>query len=280
MAGLEQKAGGCGLEKTSKRMWARRVLLMLVVAAGPGFAQIPSHYVAIDLPSEVSPENVFIRYILAGEAIGGFVQPRPGVSAYIISTTRGDRSAPGIKAVLYAPGCAIQTLDLPLSDSNNPRYSFVCRPLGSVGIAGRILQPERLTGHEVRVQARYIARWAQPFLGLGDILVTIPVGDVSDLSTDYRFHISVPDLARDPLAGAPDHAGDIQIWAKDKTSGDDVAQLLPGGSAAFRTRMGGLRIQREYPAETIFSPCAVPRSLALIRRDGFIIRTGDYKDPC
>jgi hypothetical protein len=255
------------------------VILMLVLTACFGWGQIPPHYVAIDLPSEVSSENVFIRYILTGEVIGGLVQPRPGVSAYIIGTTRGDRSAPGIKAVLYAPGCAIQTLDIPLPDSNNPRYSFVCRPLGSVGIAGKVLQAERLTLHEVNVQARYIARWAQPFLGLGDILVSIPVGD-APLSADYRFHLSVPDRARDPLAGAPDRAGDIQIWAKDKTSGDDVAQLLPGGPTTLTTRMGGLKIQREYPAETVFVPCATPRSLALIRRDGFTIRTGDYKDPC
>jgi hypothetical protein len=254
-------------------------VLMLALTAVAGWSQIPSHYIAIDLPSEVSSESVFIRYILAGEAIGGLVQPRPGVSAYIIGTARGDGSAAGIKAVLYAPGCAIQTLDVPRSDAN-PRYPYVCRRLGSVGIAGKVLQPERLTGHEVNVQARYIARWAQPFLGLGDILVSIPVGDVASLPADYRFKISVPDLASDPLAGAPDHAGDIQIWARDKTSGDDVAQLLPGGSATFRTRMGGLKIQREYPAETIFTPCAAPRSLSLIRRDGFTIRTGDYKDPC
>lgn len=256
-----------------------RVILILVLTACVGSGQIPSHYVAIDLPSEVSSENVFIRYILAGEAIGGLVQPRPSVSAYIISTTRGDGSATGIKAVLYAPGCAIQTLDVPRSDLN-PRYPFLCRPLGSIGIAGKVLQPERLTGHEVNLQARYIARWAQAFLGLGDILVNIPIGEVASLPADYRFQMSVPDLARDPLAGAFDHAGEIQIWAKDKTSGDDVAQLLPGGSTTFRTRMGGLKIQREYPAETIFAPCAVPRSLMLIRRDGFTIRPGDYKDPC
>jgi hypothetical protein len=110
--------------------------------------------------------------------------------------------------------------------------------------------------------------------------VSIPVGDVASLSTDYRFRMAVPDLARDPLAGASDHPGDIQIWAKDKTSGDDVAQLFPSVAPTFRARMGGLTIQREYPAETVFVPCAAPRSLMLIHRDGFTIRPGDYKDPC
>jgi len=210
---------------------------------------------------------------LAGEEIGGWVQPRPGISAYIIGTARGDSSAAGIKAVLYAPGCAIQTLDIALSNASNPRYSFVCQPLGSVGIAGKLVQTERLTLHEVKVQANYIARWAQPFLGLGDILVSIPVGDVSDLSEDYHFRISVPDFSRDRLAGTPDHPGAIQIWATDKSNGDEVGQLIAEGSPTFKTRMGGLKIQREYPAETVFAPCALPRSLELIRRD-------DVRDPC
>ena len=259
---------------------AAGLLPLMVLTAGVGSSQLPPHYVAIDLPDEVRSESIFIRYILAGEEIGGWVQPRPGVSAYIISTARGDASASAIKAVLYAPGCAIQTLDIPLSNSINPRYAFLCRPLGSVWIAGKLVQPERLTGHEVTIQAKYIARWAQPFLGLRDIIVSIPVGDSGSLSADYRFRMSVPDFSRDPLAGAPDHPGDIEIWARDKTSGDDVAQLLPGESPAFTTRMGGLKIQREYPGQTVFVPCATPRSLALIHRDGFTIRAGEYKDPC
>jgi hypothetical protein len=40
--------------------------------------------------------------------------------------------------------------------------------LGSVGIAGKLVQTERLSGHEVHAQAKYIARWAQPFGDLGD----------------------------------------------------------------------------------------------------------------
>src|SRR5580698_9058321 len=162
MAGLQWKAGGCRSEKTSKRMCAR-CALMLVLTAGVGSSQLPAHYIAVDLPPDVRSESVFIRYILAGEEIGGWVQPHPGVSAYVISTARGDAAASGIKAVLYAPDCAIQTLDVTLSNSNNPRVAFLCQPLGSVGIAGKIVQRGRMPGREIQVQAKYIARWAQPF---------------------------------------------------------------------------------------------------------------------
>jgi len=252
---------------------------MLVLTAGACLSQIPAHYVAIDIPSGVRSESVFIRYILAGEELGGWVQPHAGVSSYIIGTTREGQSATRIKAILYAPGCAIQTLDLPLSNSNNPRYSFFCQPLTGVWIAGKLTQTERLAGREVNLQARYIARWAQSFLGIGaDIPVTIRVGDVAYLSADNSFRISVPDLSRDALAGAADHPGELQIWAKDKAAGDDVAQLTPAGSPSFKTPMGGLKIQSEYPPETVFAPCAANAPRVLLDREGFSIRA--FGDPC
>jgi hypothetical protein len=254
-------------------------LLLLVLAAGVCLGQIPAHYVAINIPSAVSSESMFIRYILAGEELGGWVRPLAGVSSYIISTTREGQSAARIKAVLYSPGCAIQTLDLPLSNSSNPQYLFICRPLRSLWITGKVTQTERLSGREVKLQARYVARWARSFLGLdAEIPLTIPTGDAAYLSADDSFRISVPDLSRDPLAATPDHPGEIQIWAKDKSTGDDVAQLIPVGSPAFKTRMGGLKIQDEYPSEPVFVPCGLPRSLDLIRRGGFTI--GDFRDPC
>jgi hypothetical protein len=254
-------------------------LFMLVLNAGVCSSQIPSHHIEINIPIGVSSEGVFIRYVLAGEELGGWVQPHAGVSSYIIGTTREGQSATRIKAVLYAPGCEIQTLDLPLSNSTNPEYSFVCYPLTSVWITGKLTQTERLSGHDVNLQAGYIARWARSFLGMGaDIPLTIPVGDIASLSADKSFRISVPDLSRDPLAGAPDQSGEFQIWAKDKSNGDIVAQLIPRGSPTFKTRMGGLKIQRGYPLDTVFAPCARPRPPVLINREGFSIR--DFSDPC
>ena len=166
---------------------------LLVLTAGVGLSQAPAHYIAIDLPNEVRSESVFIRYMLAGEEIGGWVQPRPNVSAYVISTARGDSSVAGIKAVLYAPGCAIQTLDIPLSDSNNPRFAFLCRPLGGVGIAlAGSHNPNASPGMKSNCKPDILPGWAQPFLGLGDILVSIPVGDVAYLSADDHFCFNGP----------------------------------------------------------------------------------------
>ena len=129
-----------------------RTLVLVASCAGqsPQPGASPSHYVEIKLPPGVISESVFIRYLLAGEEFGGWVQPHPGVSTYVISTTHEGRPTTRIKALLYAPGCAIQTLDLPVSGSNSQQYSFICRPLASVWIVGTGLPARNQTAGEVR----------------------------------------------------------------------------------------------------------------------------------
>lgn len=255
---------------------------MLALTAGVCSSQEiqrPQHYIAIGIPDSVSSESVFIRYILAGEELGGWVEAHAGVSAYIISTSHDGQTAARIRAILYAPGCAIQTLDIPLSNSNNPDYTLDCRPLPNVGVAGKVTQTARLAGRDVKLQARYLARWAPAFLGTDALIpLTIPVGDVADLRADGSFQISVPDLSRDPEAGAQNHSGELQVWAKDKATGDDVAQLIPIAPQSIRSRSGGMKLGSEFPPNTVFAPCALPRPRVLLNREGFSSR--EFDDPC
>jgi hypothetical protein len=262
------------------RYRAAGFLRPLVLAAGvcsgqsPQPATPPSHYIEIKLPRWVNSESVFVRYQLVGENYGGWVQPHPGVSSYFISTTHEGRPVIRIKALLYAQGCAIQTLDLPVSGSNNQAYSFICQPLPSVWIDGALTRMDRLYGRQVKLQAKYVARWAQSFLESGDdIVTTIPVGNVAYPSPDGRFRLSVPDFSQDSLGGGPDHPGELQIWVRDKTSDRLVAQLIPAGPASMKTRMGGLKILSEYPSELLFAPCAansapVHDAIGFARRPG------------
>jgi len=233
------------------------LIFMAGVCSGQNVQPItPSRHLEINLPPEVTSEGIFVRYRLSEDELGGWILPRPGVSSYIISTIHEGLPATRIKAILYAPGCAIQTLDLPVSGSDNQRYLFVCRPLSSVWINGALTRTDWLFGREVKLQVKYVARWAQSFLGLDEaLLTTIPVGDVTYLSSGGRFRLLVPDFAHDPLAGSPGHPGELQIWARDKTGQDIVAQLSPAGPQVLKTRMGGLKIQSEYPSETVFAPC-------------------------
>lgn len=234
------------------------LILMAAAALGQTAGQRPAHYVAIHVPENVASEKVFIRYILESEDLGGVVDARAGVRDYLISTTRGDHAAALFKAVIYAPGCEIQTLKLELSDGSNPREDFVCRPAANAAIAGRLSESQRLGGHRVRLQAMYVAPWAQSFLGIGNAGVSFPVGDAAEVEADGHFRIAVPVLRED---------GEIQIRARDRTTGQDVGQVVPAGTPPFKTRMGDLKIQSEYPGEIVFTPCG-SASHQLIDRQG------------
>ena len=235
-------------------------ILVLLAAFCSGQTQTPanpSHYVEIKLPPEVISETLFARYVLAGQDFGGWVHPLPKISSYGISTAFEGSPVIGIKAILYAPGCAIQTLDLHLTGADNPQFQFICQPIGNIAIQGALILPERLYGRKVKLQAKYIARWAQSFLGLDESVVTsIPIGDVTRLSAEGRFRMVIPDLSQDPLAGTPDHPGELQVWAKDETSDAIVAKLIPTDRQFLKARMGGLKVSNEYPSEVVFAPCA------------------------
>ena len=242
-------------------------------------AQTPQAYLEIRLPVAVSSENVLIRYAVAGDDLGGWVKPQPGVPAYRISAMRNGAAASGIKAIIYAPGCGIETLDVAFPDRSNRDYKFVCRATGRVRIGGKILQAELLSKHDVVLQAKYLGHWASAVLGIGgDVPLTIPLGEPTPLAPEGRFELWVPDFASDP--GARARLSEIQIWAVDKIDGTNVAQLFPETKPDAKTRVSGLRIQSAYPAEIAFSPCTVnPADHVLHNREGFAIRS-EPPGPC
>ena len=105
---------------------------MVFVAIPFCFAQ-PA-YVEIKVPVGVRSETMFIRYVV-NDDFGGWVQAHPDVSSYFITIRQGE-PATRFRALLYAPGCAIQTADLPILGPAIPRYSFVCEPLPNVSLTG------------------------------------------------------------------------------------------------------------------------------------------------
>jgi hypothetical protein len=240
---------------------------LMMLAAAPVWAG----QLVIHLPQGVPSETAFIRYVRAGEKFGGWVRSRAGVSSYAIDTSilinkSGAVPAIGLKAVIYAPGCAIQTVDLRLSSPKDEEYSFLCKPLATVRINGRLIEARSLRENGALIQARYIARWAHNFLGLtDDSVLVIPVGETESLSADGHFAISVPDLFHDQLAGSAD--GDLQFRVKDKAGENLLAQLVAKGA----TRLGGLKILSEYPSELVFAACGVKR--APIHDNGFARRS-------
>jgi hypothetical protein len=245
--------------------------LCAILGSGQTRAILESPRVEITLPASVASERLFVRYVLGGQDFGGAVYGPSNVSSFGISTVADGHPADRIKAILYAPGCDIQTLDVKLTGSDT-RYSFICQRVVDLEIHGILARPDRLWRHKVKLQARYIARWAGPFLGLGDTLITsIPVGDTVELTADGRFHLLLPDFSQ-----SLGRSGEFRIVATDETNEAVVAMLVPPKSV--RTRMGGLVVSKDYPGELIFAPCAAS-SARVHDQEGFAIRP-DISDSC
>jgi hypothetical protein len=228
-------------------------------------ANPPAHFVTIQLPPGVSSQRFFGRYVLAGQDFGGWIEPRADVTSYAIDTTYRGHAASGIRAILYAPGCAIRTLDVPLPARTNPAFPFACRPVPQIRIAGTIARPSRFQGHQLTLQARWVIRWAAAFLGLdGNMVTSIPVGETADLSPERKFVLSVPD---------PDPDAELQIWARERDTGDLLAQLIPMGDDRLgRTKMGDLQVRGGPPPEIAFSLCAVDDGWRVHDKYGFTTR--------
>ena len=245
--------------------------LCAILGSGQTSAIRESSRVEITVPASVASERLFVRYVLGGQDLGGAVYGPPNVSSFGISTVADGHPADRMKAILYAPGCEIQTLDLKLTGSNI-RYSFICQRVVNLEIHGILARPDRLWRHKVKLQTKYIPRWAGSFLGLGDTLITsIPVGDTTEISADGRFHLLLPDFSQ-----SPGRTGEFRIVATDETNEAVVAMLVPPKSV--RTRMGGLVVRKDYPGELIFTPCAAS-SARVHDHEGFAIRP-DISDSC
>ena len=245
--------------------------LCSILGSGQTSAVRESSRVEITVPAPVASERLFVRYVLGEQDLGGVVYGPANVSSFGISTISEGHPADRMKAILYAPGREIQTLDLKLTGSDT-RYSFICQRVAESEMHGVLARPDRLWRHKVKLQARYIPRWAGSFLGLGDTLITsIPIGDAMGLSADGRFHLLLPDFSQ-----SPGRSGEFRIVATDETNEAVIAMLIPPKSV--RTRMGGLLVSKDYPDELIFTPCAAS-SARVHDHEGFAIRP-DISDSC
>jgi hypothetical protein len=233
-------------------------LLVSVWAASACYGQSAgraSNVFEIGVPPGVPSEALIIRYFLTGAFNGyaGWMTPRPNLNSYAINTVHEGSQAMGIKAIVYARGCAIQTLSRSLPDQRERDYTFACRELPDMALTGTLTKLDRLIGKDFDIHVNYVAYWAQTFFGpgAGPLVTTLPVG-VTSPDANGKFRVSLPDFSQDPTASSPDHEGTFQFQVREKSTGNLLAQLVPG---ELKARSRGLRITGKYPDELVFAPC-------------------------
>jgi hypothetical protein len=183
--------------------------------------------------------------------------PQDGQHSYTITKLAANNTT-HVRGIVYSPGCALQAFDIAIQEARGYRYSFPCEPTSPIEIQGAIPQLGRLYDGDVRVEAKYVAAWAPGLLKYDDGTTTeIPLGGVATLDEQNHFHLLIPDLSRDRLAGAPNRDGEIRIFIRNRESGQIVDQWRFASHDPKRggTKFGGIPVGLIKPDSGVFAFC-------------------------
>jgi hypothetical protein len=212
--------------------------------------------------------------------IAGGASPPIGETNRIEGIFSGPKTR--IRGVLYAPGCALQTMDISVKESRLYQYAFRCDPLPQTEIQGATGPVDPLhRGHHMKIEAEYAALWTAEFLGYDDGTTSeIPLAGDSAVDEQGHFRLSIPDFAKDKVAGSPNHAAEIRIWARDQDDGRVFAnlRLLSGKNKLQPTRFGGIPVDSIGSSLLEFTTCYADPP-AEHDRFGFTIRS-ELKNDC
>lgn len=208
------------------------------------------------LPPNISSDKVDVQYVLDGRfgGYGSYVTSKSGLAFIDIPLSVDGMPASEIKMFAWAPGCQIETFDLPLN-ALDVHQTYACTPQPTVRLNGRIADFKLNTTKPAEVRIDYLADWACNFFGEMDCLVPqISIGK-SAVEPDGSFEIEVPDFA----SGAtelPDFTGDaaplggpssFAITLREIRTGNIIAYLDPQLSQG-----GELKPASSYPEPTVF----------------------------
>ena len=164
-----------------------------------------------------------------------------------------------IKGILYAPGCALQTMDISIKEPRPYQFSFHCDPVPQTEIQGATGPLDPLhNGHKLKIEAKYVALWAPAFLGYDDGLTTeIPLVGESSVDEQGHFRLSIPDFTKDKLASSPNHPAELRMWARDLEDNQVLAKLrlLSGNYKAQPSPFGGIPVDSIGSSLLEFATC-------------------------
>lgn len=247
------------------------------------FGQNSDHLASVDVHFAGHAPGFWGRYIVIDKEKRrtGWIRSLDGADVYRIS---GVSAAQGtrLKAILYAPACALQTLDLSMAGLRDYQYVFTCKPLPQLEIHGMLGRLQRRSDGNSEIRAKYIAIWAPAFFEYDDGTDTeIPLGGSASFDSLYLFRLSIPDLSKDKVANSADHPGEVRLAMRDPVSGRVVDQLRisPQTAGMQPTRFGGIPVSLLRTSPLVFTFCSAN---ADVDHDeyGFGIRPDVANDGC
>jgi hypothetical protein len=257
-------------------------LLLMAAASGGSFPQNvpPSHTAAprivINLPVNIAPEAVWVRYTLYGPkgsgriSGGSTLKLEPKSRHYDIVAVFDGAPAWYAKVVMYAPGCQFATYDLDLSSGSDITEQFQCESLSTKTVHG-FLPPNDIPTNTYFAEKKldvvgyldgnWVCRFflqqrhGETIIEAGSCLGSvIPLGTIGQIDPAQGgvFEMTLPDFTCDPVFGRFGSSGKfgvIQLALKEKKTGRGLATITANDAPEF-----GLTVQGEYPEPVMFRP--------------------------
>jgi len=252
-----------------------KTFLLLAFCGWALAAEATGPAATLDIHAPDSVSGFWGRFFIIEKAsrIAGWITSEDKTSDYKITGIHASQDT-RFRAIVYVPGCALQTVDLAIAEARNYQYSFRCLLIPQTQIQGTVLQPGGSLLHDVTVEAKYVATWAPAFFQYDDGTTTeIPLGDKATFNGQNKFSLQIPDLSKDKLATSADHPGEIRIWVRDNENGQvaDQLRLTSNDPAKPVSRMGGIPISALSDNGAVLRFCETE---ALISHDsyGFAVR--------
>jgi hypothetical protein len=255
--------------------------LLVTVAAGVcGFTQEAGNAVlgpriVINLPDNIPPEVVWVRYTLYGpEGSGGRISRGDTLKAesnsrHYISALFGGAPAQHAKVVIYASGCRFATYDLDVGSVSDITEQFQCDPLPTKTVHG-FLRPDEIPTNidpaekKLDIAGYLDGGWVCDFflqlrrestiIEAGSCLGSdIPLGTLGELDLARKgiFEITIPDFTCDPVLGRFARQGEfgvIELALKEKRIGRSLGTIKADNSPKL-----GLNVQDKYLDPVIFT---------------------------
>lgn len=231
------------------------VSILALLLAVAGFAQTAPQLpaVSIALPPDLSSEKIWIQYVLYGPfgAYGSTVLGKRGSQLLRIAATEGGKPAGRVKMFVWAPGCKIETFDIPLQESSDVQESYPCSPLPTVSLAGLVSGAHLHGKKPLEVSVEYLASWSCGFFELADCMIPQVSLGTANLDAQGMFHVELPDFSADPTSSESNRGTELQLVLREVKSGNLIAFLEPE-LETFRTSGHCLKIVSSYPGDLVF----------------------------
>ena len=200
----------------------------------------------IRVDPSVKPAELQVRYFMMGDfgGFGGYQVDHHGESAIQIHTEVEGKPAKGLKAVLYAPSCQIQTISIVDLSTSSREGEFRCTPLGETKLQGKFPRGPMTLDRKMEVEIRYLGFWGHGFGGITDGFVLSFDIAKSSVESEGSFQAYLPNFAESGELSPRVEDAAFSFLLRDPNSGNMLAELKPPASLS---RTGYLKIIPSYP---------------------------------